>query len=182
MPSKLQSLRAARHRSSAGRLARYGEFPAELGAEKIATRRVAGLSAQRQSRSGGWAQGRMVVHSWGGKLNNCDLWSPSSVWGRGCPVRVPSGTAPEDDFLCKGFAAGRQVEQLRPIGSREPPSPRAGLGAARHPKIGACFAKHRWRWPARGLGQVRTISAGDGQGGGAPLAAIFAYFLPHSRK
>ncbi len=66
--------------------------------------------------------------------------------------------------------------------SGQPPPPRAGLGAARHPKIGACFAKHRWRWPARGLGQVRTISVGVSQGGGNPLGCDLCLLSVASQK
>ncbi len=42
--------------SSAGRPARYGEFPAELGAEKIATRRVAVLCGAAGHSNRGFAE------------------------------------------------------------------------------------------------------------------------------
>ncbi len=37
--------------------------------------------------------------SLGLNLSRC-FASPSSAWGRGCPVRVSSGTAPEDELSC----------------------------------------------------------------------------------
>jgi hypothetical protein len=83
--------------------------------------------------------------------------------------------------LAGGSKVGRQVEQLRLFESRESPPPRAGLGAARHPKIGACFVKHRWRRPARGLGQVR-VAAGDGQGGDNPLGCVLCLLSVASQK
>ena len=76
------------------------------------------------------------------------------VWGRGGQQKTlcvsPEGEATGRSSLRDGctekgvrtMAVGQSsflvapVEQLRPYGSREPPPPRAGLGAARHSKAG----------------------------------------------
>ncbi len=46
-----------------------------------------------------------------------------------------------DVFSGRGPRIGRPVGQLRPVGSRESPPPRAGRGAARHSRAGLFFAK-----------------------------------------
>ncbi len=83
--------------------------------------------------------------------------SPSSAWGRGCPVRVPSGTAPEDELSLR---IGRHVEQLRLKESREPPPPRAVRGAARHSKAGVFSAKAAGVGPQEGLAKLGSIGGG----------------------
>ncbi len=68
--------------------------------------------------------------SFGLSRSRCEA-SPSSAWGRGCPVRVPSGTAPEDEFLC---GRGGQLNNCIPMEC--PPSPEArarALFSPRHP-------------------------------------------------
>ena len=86
--------------------------------------------------------------------------SSSLASGRGGPVRVPSGTAPEDDFLQAAVRLIRHVEQLRPVGSREPPPPRAVRDAARHPKAGFFFAKPAGVGPQEGLAKLGSTVGG----------------------
>ena len=141
--------------------------------------------------SKGWAQGRMVVHSWGGKLNDCDLWSPSSVWGRGCPVRVPLGTARRAlraiQLFCtrqnrmnrpgarsKTVGQRRFSDRARELGAgratatrrvaRASRRPTAGPGAARHPKAGFFFAKPAGVGPQEGLAKFGQFRRGLAKG------------------
>ena len=86
--------------------------------------------------------------------------SSSLASGRGGPVRVPSGIAPEDDFLQAAVRLIRHVEQLRPVGSREPPPPRAVRDAARHPKAGFFFAKPAGVGPQEGLAKLGSTVGG----------------------
>ena len=78
--------------------------------------------------------------------------SSSLASGRGGPVRVPSGTAPEDDFL---QAAGGSLSTSREIATQRVARASATPGGARNSSALESWGflrKGRWRRPARGLG------------------------------
>ena len=150
--------------------------------------------------------------------------SPSSVWGRGCPVWVPSGTG-----LLRGVAVaaiGRTRPSLGPKISSEPVAMLCIAGLCLGWRLpGSCAERHRARGRMfspmicnrsasrgivirriaglcgaaghsnRGFAQLQgggrraelsemagQKTVGVSQGGEAPLAAFFAYFLSHHRK
>ncbi len=70
-----------------GAPARHGEIPAKLGAEQVATRRVAGLCAQRRSRSGGGRKPELSLRRFCSRLANRDMRLGASA-GKTEPVEV----------------------------------------------------------------------------------------------
>jgi hypothetical protein len=152
----------------------YRAPPGMAGAH--ATRRVAGIQLADQLRTAGRIcitlfglapthQGASRLGAEAGDSTNRDRFSPKlrpHTFLRAMPPRRggrptpppggrPQYAAPRDEIAPPLAPVLSHLATNRAHWARESPPPRAARGAARHSKIGACFAKPRWRRPRNKL-------------------------------